>query len=211
MTDEPPFRFVIWDDELEKTPSGSRALMTSYVTTELWIGKSAPSRELNQDLACDIHRMLFGGVFPRAAGKCRHNATGFDQPVSFDGIPAPHFRDLPEMLNEWSQKIRYETRAIANWMDEDSPERHLTNVYKIAAYAHCELVRMHPFVNGNGRTARTCLNYFAHRYRLKPMIIHRERDDKRTPYIVAANDWVRYHEPEPFIAFLRKTMPPLQS
>ncbi len=47
-----------------------------------------------------------------------------------------------------------------------------------AIYAHLHLVRIHPFVDGNGRTARTFQNIILKKARLPPPIIYAgERDD----------------------------------
>lgn len=38
-------------------------------------------------------------------------------------------------------------------------EKKFENPIKLAAYTHCEFVRVHPFGDGNGRTARLLMNY----------------------------------------------------
>lgn len=55
--------------------------------------------------------------------------------------------------------------------------------YKLAAWAHGEWVWIHPFINGNGRTARLWVNYVFARYSL-PKIAVRPRPD--SPYGSAA-------------------------
>ena len=51
----------------------------------------------------------------------------------------------------------------------------LEAVIDLAAWAHAEWVRIHPFANGNGRTARLWANAIFMRYGIEPMIRLRPR------------------------------------
>jgi Fic/DOC family len=44
-------------------------------------------------------------------------------------------------------------------------------VIEFAAFAHAEWVRIHPFVNGNGRTARIWANLIMQRYGMPPVLV----------------------------------------
>ena len=46
----------------------------------------------------------------------------------------------------------------------------LQSVVTLAAYAHGDWVRIHPFANSNGRTARVWANWVAIRYGLRPFV-----------------------------------------
>jgi Fic family protein len=50
-------------------------------------------------------------------------------------------------------------------------------VVDLCAWAHAEWVRIHPFANGNGRTARLWANFLAMRYGLPPFVRLRPRPD----------------------------------
>lgn len=50
-------------------------------------------------------------------------------------------------------------------------------VIELCAWAHAEWVRIHPFANGNGRTARLWAAYIAMRYGLPPFVTLRPRPD----------------------------------
>lgn len=56
---------------------------------------------------------------------------------------------------------------------------------ELAALAHGEWVRIHPFANGNGRTARTWANWIAARYGL-PMFVSVKPRPASLLYEVAA-------------------------
>jgi hypothetical protein len=51
-------------------------------------------------------------------------------------------------------------------------------VIDLCAWAHAEWVRIHPFANGNGRTARLWANFVALRYGLPPFVHLRPRPDE---------------------------------
>jgi len=53
----------------------------------------------------------------------------------------------------------------------------LSAVIDLAAWAHAEWVRIHPFANGNGRTARMWANAIFMRYGLDPVVRIRPRPD----------------------------------
>jgi hypothetical protein len=51
----------------------------------------------------------------------------------------------------------------------------LAAVIDVCAWAHAEWIRIHPFANGNGRTARLLANGIAMRYGLPPFVRLRPR------------------------------------
>ena len=52
---------------------------------------------------------------------------------------------------------------------------HLAAIVDLCAWVHAEWVRIHPFANGNGRTARLWANSLAMRYGLPPFVRLRSR------------------------------------
>ncbi len=87
-----------------------------------------------------------------------------------------------------SQNVRNESRqfestlmSLVAELDAMQPRDREPNVDELAAiidlcaWAHAEWVRIHPFANGNGRTARLWANSLAMRYGLPPFIRLRPR------------------------------------
>ena len=66
-----------------------------------------------------------------------------------------------------------ERYAAENDLDADG----LAAVIDLSAWAHAEWVRIHPFCNGNGRTARIWANFIFMRYGLPPVVRLRPRPD----------------------------------
>ena len=73
-------------------------------------------------------------------------------------------------------------------------------VFKAAAYVHCRFIEIHPFVNGNGRTSRLCINYFLRRYGLPLIPIQRLAVPE---YIDAIRTWIDQRSVDHFVQFLQ--------
>jgi Fic family protein len=59
-------------------------------------------------------------------------------------------------------------------------------VAELLAFAHHKLVSIHPFTNGNGRTARLLTNALAYNYGYDEVILYqRETGDSRKKYLQA--------------------------
>lgn len=95
---------------------------------------------------------------------------------AFRGVPAPQVS---------AELKRFETRlqAAVKQLDRAIPAGKSLNpdqcdaVIDFCAWAHSEWARIHPFANGNGRTARLWANFLALRYGLPPFVRLRPRPD----------------------------------
>jgi fido (protein-threonine AMPylation protein) len=89
--------------------------------------------------------------------------------------------DVAKELSEFEAKLQ----AIVSELDASLPSHvrlsqdHLGAVLDVCAWVHSEWVRIHPFVNGNGRTARIWANSIAMRYGLPPFLPLRPRPGAR--------------------------------
>ena len=112
-----------------------------------------------------IHKIILTGINDEWAGRYRESEVfikGTD--VSF---PLPH-------------KVPYHMTEFVQWLESQQG----IHPVKIASDAHFKLVSIHPFVDGNGRTARLLMNLILilNGY---PMAIIRNED--RTGYLEAVN------------------------
>lgn len=82
-------------------------------------------------------------------------------------------------LGRFIRKLRSAISLVDDTLNErrvDTPE-HLRLVLRTAAWAHAEWVRIHPFVNGNGRTARLWANWILMRFGIQPFVRLRPRPE----------------------------------
>lgn len=77
----------------------------------------------------------------------------------------------------------------------------LSAIIEACAWAHAEWVRIHPFANGNGRTARLWANAIAMRYGLPPFVRLRPRPD--SGYEAASGEAMLGHHQATVLAFRR--------
>ncbi len=102
----------------------------------------------------NIHNLILKKIDDKNAGKFRKIA------VKIAGSKAvlPDPLKVPELMDEF-----------INWLHETKE-----NILKVAADAHLKFVFIHPFVDGNGRTARLLLNLLLMQGGYPPALILKE-------------------------------------
>ena len=75
------------------------------------------------------------------------------------------------------------------------------DVYYNIAFSHLQLMKIHPFLDGNGRLARIVLNYMLLKYGLKPITINYYDKEK---YFELLEEFKVNKNIEPFIDFLKE-------
>lgn len=126
-----------------------------------------------------IHKIILTGINDEWTGKYRETEV-FIRGFNVD-LPQPH--KVPYMMAEFVQ-----------WL-QDIQE----HAVRVAADAHYKFVTIHPFVDGNGRTARLLMNLvlLIHGY---PMAII--RNEERTQYFDALNTAQTKGNLQPFYAII---------
>ena len=85
------------------------------------------------------------------------------------------FGQLQKRMSDLAARIK---------LDQDKSKEELRQIAEVAGWAHGEWVRIHPFANGSGRTARLIANWVLSRFRLLPVVGIRPRPEH--PYGPAA-------------------------
>ena len=191
-----------WDDELEKRPEAIARTMEGGAQVDLWLQKNAATRLLTLAVVEDFHRIAFGGVFPDFAGRLRGEPPRYiPQNVTFGPHRGVPYERVPGECAALFRRVAELTAQLDALAATATPDEFADALATVAAYTHGEFVRIHPFRNGNGRTARLCVNYFARRFGLLPLTY--ERPDEGTGYLAATDAWLSRRDPAPFVAFLR--------
>jgi hypothetical protein len=116
---------------------------------------------------------------PETIGRFRGERGVRTERVAVGSIEAVRPGDVAGQLAQFERRLQ---RAVAT-LDERYPAGHeleadgLAAVLDLCAWAHSEWVRIHPFANGNGRTARMWANFLLMRYGLPPVVRLRPRPD----------------------------------
>ena len=116
---------------------------------------------------------------PKYVGAFRGEAGLEDLQVHVNGIFGVAAHQVADALHEFEQRLQ----MVVTYLDDLGPPGAELNTDQIAAivevcaWAHAEWVRIHPFANGNGRTARLWANSLAMRYGLQPFVGLRPRPE----------------------------------
>ena len=163
-----------------------RSVLESLVADD---AKHLPSLEM----AKAWHRRMFEGIAPhpdylggfRDAGEAPYCLQDYD--VEVGGLPGVSSDRVLDELEGFISEFVAEIKGLdAAWPASDGPpaEEQIEQVVRVAAWAHGEWVRIHPFANGNGRTSRLWTNYVLVRYGFGPALQIRPRPSE--PYGLAA-------------------------
>ena len=118
-------------------------------------------QELTAKDILDIHSIILSKIDDTNKGRYRNLAVRLRGSETI--LPNP--LKVPELMEEF-----------VKWLQSDNPDHPV----KIAIDTHYKLVSIHPFVDGNGRTARLLLNLLLMQAGFPPAIIRKE---DRTVYI----------------------------
>lgn len=125
-------------------------------------------REFLRDLIVPLPAMV--GAFRGESG-----LTGMEVRVGHHrGVEA---KDVARTLIEFERRLQQAVKTLDALIPTGSELNgdQLAAVIDLCAWAHAEWVRIHPFANGNGRTARLWANSLAMRYGLPPFVRLRPR------------------------------------
>lgn len=137
-------------------------------------------------MAQEWHRRIYAGVslpVPYYAGEIRDSDPKFPELYGYEvrvgqqrGVES---KLVPEQLAHFEAAMEKAVAVLDPIPPGGSPtdEAQLRSVLTLCAYAHGEWIRIHPFANGNGRTARIWANWCALRYGVPPFVRLKPRPD----------------------------------
>jgi cell filamentation protein len=146
MSDDTGYTSPIDDNFLGLTTQEeiNEAEAEGVVKAEFFITGLETDTKITSSLVKKIHKKTFGHLYDWA-GKWRTST-----PTVGAYIP-PEPKDLPNLMYQFEDELSYKLSTIKS---ED-------DLVDILAYAHHRFVYIHPFTNGNGRTARLLTDLIA--------------------------------------------------
>ncbi|XP_047741674.1 protein adenylyltransferase FICD [Hyalella azteca] len=127
----------------------------------------------------DIHLRVLGHTDPPAAGHLRTSQV----------FVGPHLPPAPPRLEELMHQF-------VSWLND--PASLALHPVRYAALAHYQLVYIHPFVDGNGRTARLLMNFLLMQAGYPAIIIRHQDRLEYYDTLQAANEG----DTRPFVRFI---------
>ncbi len=170
----------------EIEPAALRSIIhgVEFRTTRMLLRENREPVQWTGAFLMSIHREVFGRFFPGLAGRYR---TG---EANFGTRAAPP----PEQLDSLLQRLVVEIAAhLSSVQNETDSAARMNAAFLFAALDHAEMIRIHPFVDGNGRWARVATNVFLHDCGFPLGVVVRKANKQR--YIAAMDRCIDNGEP----------------
>ncbi|MEB3287297.1 MAG: Fic family protein [Vampirovibrionales bacterium] len=139
-------------------------------------------REASETDLLMLHRLVLDGISETVSGEYRTKQVVI---TGTEYLP-PDYPKVPQLM------ARFFKELLPTWKESYSP-------VEVAARAHLELVTIHPFTDGNGRTARLLMNLLLLKSGYGPTIIP---PILRGDYIALLRIAQVENNPLPFISFI---------
>jgi fido (protein-threonine AMPylation protein) len=152
------------------------------ITEECHRGQLWP---ISLQLLRDIHRRLFDGVRDHA-GRPRAYAFG-DEHLTFGPNRSVHRDQVEPQLQDVFNKL---DRSISSFLAHPDDPAYERSAVHVAVWAHAEVVRIHPFLDGNGRSSRLLMNAVLVGLGLEPIAVEAVKQE----YNEALNHYFRTKE-----------------
>jgi fido (protein-threonine AMPylation protein) len=158
-----------------------RAIRASVITTSR-TSRTVPSIEM----VCDWHRQMLEGIaIPDDAYRGAFRGSAHPALVDYEVIVGEFTTTKASVVAAEVNVLILELQSRVTKLDNLDKEGDLDEltadfveaVLSAAAWLHGEWVRIHPFVNGNGRTARMWVLWLCSRYGLPQLLPLRPRPD----------------------------------
>ncbi|MBX3466180.1 MAG: Fic family protein [Planctomycetes bacterium] len=134
------------------------------------------------DLLCSIHERLFGSVRDHA-GRIRRRGYGSER-LTFGPHRSFHRDEVEAGLDRVFTSLDRSIRSLD--ANPDAPE-YETSAIHLAAWTHAEVIRVHPFEDGNGRSSRALMNSILVRQGLRPVAVEATKEE----YIGVLNHFIK--------------------
>jgi len=169
---EPPKLAVESSDSIrEYTPEEERRLTTqlSGLVSQVHAGHLI-GRPLDEGLVRDLHAGLFGGV-RQHAGKIRCADEGAEYLTYGPNKSAR--RD--EVLAKLADVLKRGRESMASFARNSEDPEYERKAIHLAAWVHAEIIRIHPFEDGNGRVSRLVMSCVLVSLGLRPIPVEATR------------------------------------
>jgi Fic family protein len=130
----------------------------------------------------NLHALILDRIDPQNAGFYRRSALR----ISGTTYTPPNAVKVPQLMKDFYKILNSKGEPI-----------------EIAAQIHQKFVDIHPFIDGNGRTARLLVNLYLMRNGYPPIIVLKV---ERKKYISSIMKWQLHGSSEDFINFIAKSV-----
>lgn len=182
-----------------RTPSGkplTHSLMVKdhYQALQLTLQKASEKIPVTVGLIQEINAAVMsstGGTYNTALGTVDASKGEFRKGnVSAGGSYFVGFEKVPSYTEKFALNLQQQI---------ERKDHNYESILRLSFAAHFDLVNIHPFYDGNGRTSRLMMNYVQHRFRLPLAIVFSE---DRVNYLNALIEANKQQDLEIFHTFM---------
>ncbi len=192
---------VAWDND-NPTDAQQLARNVRSVLHQI-VAEAADRRSPSIAMAQQWHRDLYRNIelpVDYYAGEMRDSDPNFPELFGYEVAVGEHLgvisAEVPAALATFETAV---TDAVAvvddHLLDREATADGAELYVTLVAVSHGEWIRIHPFANGNGRTARIWTHWVAARYDLPPLMRVKPRPDDRMFGIAAKASMTGNHTP----------------
>jgi fido (protein-threonine AMPylation protein) len=156
------------------------------------------SARVGRELLCDLHGAIFQGVRNHAG---RPRARGYGSEYLVFGPHRSAQRD--EVGARLDAQLALAERSVRSLLENQDHPEFVSSSIHAALWTHAEVIRIHPFEDGNGRSSRMLLNAILVRLGLRPISFDVPKDE----YISCLNHYFLADEIQPLIDLALRLYP----
>jgi Fic family protein len=150
------------------------------------------------ELLRELRRQLFQGVRDHS-GQIRRVGYGAEY-LRFGPNRSVQNVQVPGQLEELFSTIR---RSLGTFDKNPDDLNYDSQAIQLAVWAHAQVVRIHPFEDGNGRSSRLLMNWILVRLGLRPIAVEAVKED----YITCLNHYFAKRDLTPLFDLLLRLYP----
>ncbi len=182
------------DPERTFSETEKQRLTHSLFTLTMRVEEGAyATAHIAPSLLCALHRELFHGVRDHA-GMLRAPGVGSEY-LTYGPHRSVHRDDVPRDLDRVLGRANQMVESFTGQNDDAAYEEKALHV---ATWTHAEVIRIHPFEDGNGRASRLMMGLILQRLGMPQIPIEACRDE----YIAALDRYYTHKDIQPLLDLL---------
>lgn len=156
-----------WDRA--ETPEKLQYVVLGMADFHRFIFKNAKRHIIQHGDIKTWHGRIFQRVVPLSYYAGNYRADSSDKPclkvdVGVRPNPGAPYASVPELMREFSEHLRQHVVDTEQYIGRATTTEKTRAVIQLTAFAVGRFVKIHPFLNGNGRMSRLVANYLLHRF-----------------------------------------------
>lgn len=192
-------------------PSNEKELQkreaTGVIRASRFVRRHAQShKEIDIEVIRQIHKEIFKDAWPEISGKNRIEELS----ITGSDLILPHPEKIYELMKEFDLELKNRVSELKDceghilslaYKTTDEAYDCIEKVIHVASWLHHIITSIHPFREGNGRTARLATNLILERYGLVGISVKVEKENKNQ-YRAALSQIDKHDDYEPLEAII---------